>query len=189
MTYAVQINRACVARLDRCYFALAGATIYSNQAAQERHLRAMAQEYFMDPQVQQQQQDSTLPATERAARSVCEDPAAAADLTGGEMVQEAMQSGEMPWGGSCPVLRPSLDYLLRQLRAALHGVSRQALDLGQAKFTSLTLARMLAGISSPAMPHGAWKGCHQFGTMTAVDFRLLAEAAEVVVAEFWDDEK
>eukprot|EP00878_Enallax_costatus_P027823 GHUV01029985.1.p1 GENE.GHUV01029985.1~~GHUV01029985.1.p1 ORF type:complete len:233 (-),score=86.21 GHUV01029985.1:736-1398(-) len=184
----VQINRACVARLDRCYFAMAGATIYNSQAAQERHLRAMTQEYFMDAQVQQQQ--PMLGADAEAAGLGGEgSAAAAADLTGGELVQEAMQSGEMPWGGTCPVLRPSRDCLLRQLRAALHGVSRRALDLGRAKFTGLTLARMLAGISSPAMPHGSWKGCQQYGMMAAVDFRLLAEAAEEVVTEFWSSEK
>eukprot|EP00878_Enallax_costatus_P016029 GHUV01016805.1.p1 GENE.GHUV01016805.1~~GHUV01016805.1.p1 ORF type:complete len:195 (+),score=57.71 GHUV01016805.1:307-891(+) len=150
---------------------MAGATIYNSQAAQERHLRAMTQEYFMDAQVQQQQ--PMLGADAEAAGLGGEgSAAAAADLTGGELVQEAMQSGEMPWGGTCPVLRPSRDCLLRQLRAALHGVSRRALDLGRAKFTGLTLARMLAGISSPAMPHGSWKGCQQYGMMAAVECSL-----------------
>lgn len=179
---------ASVARLDRCYFALAGAAIYSSQAAQERHLRAMIDDYFMDAQGQAQQHqqrepEKPTPGASATATECC----AVAELTGGDLVQEAMQSGEMPWGGSCPVLRPSRDSLLRQLRAAMHSISRRAMDLGRGKFSGLTLARMLAGLSSPGVPATVWKGCNGWATMAAVDFRLLSEVAEEIVAEFWTD--
>ncbi|WIA09963.1 hypothetical protein OEZ85_010175 [Tetradesmus obliquus] len=197
-----QVRHATVCRLDRCYTALAGAAVYSSQAAQERHMRAVINEYFMDEPPaaeEQQQQDGQVPCTSAAAADGGHDaPAAAgaagasaaalaAELGSAAMVQ-CMQSGEMPWGGACPIQRPSRESLGRQMRAALRSVWARAQDLGRDKFTGLALARLLAGLASPAVPASTWKGSSEWGRLAAVDFRLMVEVGEAVVEEHWQQQ-
>jgi hypothetical protein len=182
----VQVRHATVCRLDRCYTALAGAAVYSSQAAQERHMRAVINEYFMD--------EPAAAAADGGADAASDPPAGAdgasaaalvAELGAAAMV-EYMDSGEMPWGGACPIQRPSRDSLGRQMRAALRSVWARAQDLGRAKFTGLALARLLAGLASPAVPASTWKGSSEWGRLAAVDFRLLVEVGEAVVTEYWE---
>jgi hypothetical protein len=167
----VQVINAATGRLDRCYEALAGAAIYSSSSAQEKHMRCMIEDYFVQDTTQQQQAGIDGAA---AAGVVDEGPAAAA--AGGNM---------LPWGVAHPVLRVSRDSLLRQLRAALHNAAQRARDLGPGKFDGLTLARLVTGLNSVAVPQSVWKGCHEWARMQAHDFRHVAEAAEQVVSEFW----
>jgi hypothetical protein len=157
-------------------------------------MRAVINEYFMDEPAaatDQQQQHTSAGAAADAAHDA---PAAAgganaaalaAELGAAAMV-EYMQSGEMPWGGVCPIQRPSKESLGRQMRAALRSVWARAQDLGRAKFTGLALARLLAGLASPAVPASTWKGSSEWGRLAAVDFRLLVEVGEQVVAEYWE---
>ncbi|KAF6257300.1 hypothetical protein COO60DRAFT_1461216 [Scenedesmus sp. NREL 46B-D3] len=53
-------------------------------------------------------------------------------------------------------------------------------DLGRAKFTGLALARLLAGLASPAVPASTWKGSSEWGRLAATDFSLLVEVGEKV---------
>jgi hypothetical protein len=167
-----------VSRLDLSYESLAGAAIYSSSAAQETHLRSVIEDYFLhEPTTQEQQQQQQQGA---AGAAVASDSAVAstADAAGDNM---------LPWGAPHPVLRISSDSLLRQLRAALHTAAPRARDLGS-KFTGLVLARMVTGLSSPAVPVSHWKGCNGLGSMQAHDFRRVAAAAEQVVQEFLQGE-
>lgn len=163
-----------MSRLDRCYETLAGAAIYSSAAAQEQHLRCVIEDYFMQEQPQQQEQEPEAGTTAAAA---VEDP----DYF-------APGADELPWGARHPVQRPSKESLLRQLRATMHAAGPRARDLGPGRFNGLVLARMVAGLSSPAVPKSFWKGCREFGRMEAVDFKLVLAAAEQVVQEFWAGE-
>jgi hypothetical protein len=72
------------------------------------------------------------------------------------------------------------------MRAALHGISGRARDLGRTKFTGLVLARFLAGLGSPAVPGSFWKGCREWGRLAAVDFQVLVDVGEEVVWDFWE---
>jgi hypothetical protein len=176
-----------VSRLDRCYEALAGAAIYtSSSAAQERHLRATIEEYFMQAETQQQQgqgqqQQGGGDAAAAAAAGEGAAEGAAAEAQGGGNL--------MPWGAPCPIQRPSQQAVARQLRAVLMAAGARARDLGPCKFNGLALARMAAGLGSPAVPPSFWKGCKEWGRLAAVDFTLLAAAADQVVAEFWAAEQ
>lgn len=173
----VQVVTASVSRLDLSYESLAGAAIYSSAAAQETHLRSVIEDYFLnEPATQQQQQQQE--AANAAVPSDSDSAALTADAAGGNM---------LPWGAPHPVLCISSDSLLRQLRAALHTAAPRARDLGS-KFTGLVLARMVTGLSSPAVPASHWKGCNGLGSMQAHDFRRVAAAAEQVVQEFLQGE-
>lgn len=170
----VQVIQAATGRLDRCYEALAGAAIYSSSSAQEKHMRCMIEDYFLQDTTQQQQAGADGAA---AAAGVDDEPATAAAV-----------DHMLPWGVVHPVLRVSRDSLLRQLRAALHNAAQRARDLGPGRFDGLTLARLVTGLSSVAVPQSVWKGCHEWARMQAHDFRHVAEAAEQVVSEFWQAE-
>lgn len=171
----LQVVTATVARLDRVYEALAGAAIYGSAAAQEQHMRAMIESYFLEDALQPQNEDAAAAAAAAAGTGAEGADAAAADA-GGNM---------LPWGVPHPILRVSRDSLLRQLRGALHNAAQRARDLGRGRFDGLVLARMVAGLSSPAVPQTVWKGCSEWGRMAAHDFRRLADAADQVVQEFW----
>jgi hypothetical protein len=168
-----------VSRLDLSYESLAGAAIYSSAAAQETHLRSVIEDYFLNepPTQQQQQQQQQQEAADAAAPSD----------SAGDLTADAAGGNMLPWGAPHPVLRISSDSLLRQLRAALHTAAPRARDLGS-KFTGLVLARMVTGLSSPAVPVSHWKGCNGLGSMQAHDFRRVAAAAEQVVQEFLQGE-
>jgi hypothetical protein len=181
----VQVRHATVCRLDRCYTALAGAAVYSTQAAQERHMRAVINEYFMDEPPAAADVAAGAASDAPAVAEGTSAAALAAELAAAAMV-ECMESGEMPWGGACPIQRPSRESLGRQMRAALRSVWARAQDLGRAKFTGLALARLLAGLASPAVPASTWKGSSEWGRLAAVDFRLLVEVGEAVVGEYWE---
>lgn len=178
----VQVALASVSRLDRCYESLAGAAIYSSAAAQERHLRCVIEAYFVVDESQEQQQDQEGPVTAKAAAG------AAGAAVDNDEEDGCDQPNTLPWGAAHPVLRPSKEALMRQLRAALHSSAARAKDLGPGKFTGLVLARMVVGLGSPAVPMSFWKGCREWGRMATVDFRLVAAAAEQVVQEFWEAE-
>jgi hypothetical protein len=158
---------AAVSRLDRCYEALAGASIYSGAPAQEKHLRCMIEQYFL----QDGEDGGGDGATAGAGSSGADDYAG--------------DNNMLPWGVAHPVLRVSRHSLLRQLRAALHTAAPRARDLGPGRFDGLVLARLVTGLSSPAVPQSFWKGIHEWGRMQAHDFRRVADAAQEVVAEFW----
>jgi hypothetical protein len=159
-------------------------------------MRAVINEYFMDEPTAaaaSEQQQQAAAAEGAGADAAGDAPAGAggaaaaalaAELGAAAMV-EAMESGEMPWGGACPIQRPSRESLGRQMRAALRSVWARAQDLGRAKFTGLALARLLAGLASPAVPASTWKGSSEWGRLAAVDFRLLVEVGETVVSEYW----
>lgn len=166
----VQVVDAAVSRLDRAYEALAGASIYSAAPAQEKHLRCMIEQYFM-----QDGEDGGAAGVESAA-GAGSGSGGSADDAGDNM---------LPWDVAHPVLRVSRDSLLRQLRAALHTAAPRARDLGPGRFDGLVLARLVTGLSSPAVPQSFWKGIHEWGRMQAHDFRRVADAAQQVVAEFW----
>lgn len=144
-------------------------------------MRSTIQSYFEDEQEQQQQQQAAAGGQQQQGEDGDGDAAAAA---------AAAESGQemLPWGVAHPVLRPSQESLLRQLRASLHVVAPRARDLGPAKFNGLVLARMLCGLGSPAVPQSFWKGCREFSRMQACDFRPLAAVADQVVREFWEAE-
>jgi hypothetical protein len=189
----LQVRHATVCRLDRCYAALAGAAVYSSQAAQERHMRAVINEYFMDqpatpPAAAAAAEGAEAPAGAGSGAAAASAAALAAELGAAAFV-ECMQSGEMPWGGVCPIQRPSKESLGRQMRAALRSIWARAQDLGRAKFTGLALSRLLAGLASPAVPASTWKGSSEWGRLAAVDFRLLVEVGEQVVAEHWEQQQ
>jgi hypothetical protein len=166
-----QVVTATVTRLDRVYEALAGAAIYGSAAAQEQHMRAMIENYFLEDALQPQGQDAAA--------------AAAAGAVGSDAADADAGDNMLPWGVPHPILRVSRDSLLRQLRAVMHNAAQRARDLGRGRFDGLVLARMVAGLSSPAVPQTVWKGCSEWGRMAAHDFRRLADAAEVVVQDFW----
>lgn len=183
--------RASVLRLDRCYAALAGAAFYDSQAAQERHLRAVINEYFMDEQAGDQPDSAAAAAAAGADPGSSASPAdggLAAELCSGYM-EDCMETGEMPWGGVCPIRRPCKEALARQMRACLKCAWSRAQDLGRAKFNGLAFARMLAGLASPAVPASVWRGCSEWGRLAAVDFRLLMEVGTQVVDEFWSQQQ
>lgn len=171
----LQVVSASVARLDRCYECLAGAAIYTSTAAQERHLRSTIESYFLHDDDTQQQCDAA------AAMHADDEP----DGSDGQAAAPVAGQALLPWGAPHPVLQPSQESLMRQLRAAVHGAAARVRDLGPDKFSGLSLARMVCGLSSPAIPHSYWKGCSEFGRMKAYDFRQLASAAEQVVQAFW----
>lgn len=167
-----QVIDAAVSRLDLCYEALAGASIYSSAAAQEKHMRCVIEQYFLQEPPAQQEEAGAAAADGGSSDG---NPAAAAD-------------NMLPWGVPHPVLRVSKDSLLRQLRAVLHNVAPRVRDLGPSRFDGLVLTRLVTGLNSPAVQQSFWKGCHEWGRMQAHDFRRVAEAAEQVVKEHWQAE-
>eukprot|EP00879_Flechtneria_rotunda_P002394 GHRR01002590.1.p1 GENE.GHRR01002590.1~~GHRR01002590.1.p1 ORF type:complete len:493 (+),score=207.62 GHRR01002590.1:823-2301(+) len=208
-----QVMATSVMRLDCCYAALAGAAIYHSRDAQERHLRAVIHDYFM---VQQHELVTTVDGVmadnsmAAQAAAAAEDPAMPADTNASEagvshcnnkqqptrcvalvitsIISSSMESGQMPWGGVCPIQRPPKDALTRQLRAAVRCVGSRARNLGQGKFSGLALARLMAGLGSPGVPSSIWKGCSEWGRLAAVDFKLLVQVAAQVVEEFWSQQ-
>lgn len=72
-----------------------------------------------------------------------------------------------------------------QVRALLHGESER---MRGGRLGALAVARVMAGLSSPAQPADAWRRCAEWGRSRAVDFGLLVAAAEEELAAFWQRE-
>lgn len=180
---------ASVRRLDACYEALAGAAVYGARDAQERHLRAVIDAYFMEEGVEGATTVGACQAAEQRSQTRADDTAgndAAGEVVDGDIV--ATCAAMMPWGAPCPVQRPPRAVLERRVRAALRGVAGRARDLGPRRFGGLALARLLSGLSSPAVPATTWRGCSEWSSLASVDFALLASVSEGVVTEFWMSE-
>eukprot|EP00775_Hariotina_reticulata_P004471 gene4471-4725_t len=208
----VKVLRASVARLDECYAAVAAAAIYSSQPAQERHLRSVIEEYFLEGSAEeqqklqelteaagnehhhhhhQQQHDVQQPPLPTGVGPLQSGPPTCSPAVVGSSEPDGSSAGAgvMAWGGVDPVQRPSRDSLRRQMRAALLGIAGRARDLGRTRFTGLALARFVAGLGSPAVPGSFWKGCSEWGRLAAVDFQLLRDVGQEVVWDFWAAEQ
>ena len=190
-------------RLDACYSTLAGAALYGSSAAeaQQRHLRGLIEDYFVgtsgaggDKEQEQQQQqpgDSSAAAAAGGGHGLegegAPAAAAAAGAGGGETTDvDEFSLYEDTSLVVSPVQRPPRETLARQLRVMLAQEAGKVMSAGREKFTGLALARIAAGLNSPAFPPDMWRKCADWGRLGAVDFRLLLEVANSEVAKFWE---
>jgi hypothetical protein len=192
-----QVVAHAVARLDACYEALSGAAMYAStqhaQQAQQRHLRGTVNAYF--------ERDEELTGG-GGSTGVCLQGAAGA---GGDsrMDQQQQQEDEeeeqgmgtgyegessSSWGVG-PVQRPPQDTLRRQLRALLASDRERFAGLGRQRLTGLVVARIAAGLGSPAFSVQDWGKTQDWGRWGGVDFKWLLAAAEAEVAAFWEQQQ
>jgi ATP-dependent DNA helicase Q4 len=160
-----------VSRLDAAYAAVAGAALYAgDSAAQEAHLRGAIRDYFG-------QCDEAAAAAGAAATGAAGAAAMEVEVDG---------EGELPWGGASPVQRPAPEQLKRILRAFLHSEAARLRAVGPDKLSGLAVARMLAGLASPAFPADSWRRVTEWGRLQAVDFPLLVAAANAELPVLWE---
>ena len=86
-----------------------------------------------------------------------------------------------------PVTRPPLDQLRRAVRGFLRTEAPRLRAVGPDKLSGLAVARMLAGLGSPAFPSDAWRRVAEWGRLQAVDFPRLVAAADAELPALWDD--
>jgi hypothetical protein len=161
--------------------------------AQQRHLRGLIEDYFIGTTcgaegAPGQQQTGGSPKAAGAGGEGASGGGQAAAAAAGEDMEDVDEFSlyEDTSLVVSPVQRPATDTLARQLRIILAQEAGRVVSAGKEKFTGLALARIAAGLSSPAFPMDSWKSCGDWGRLGAVDFRLLLEVANREVAHFWE---
>ena len=195
-----RVVESSVSRLDAAYAALAGAAAYGGDAsAQERHLRGAIEDYFgqehsgpgdgggSDPAPAQGASDGSAAAAAsvEAGRAVASFAAAGGLVCGSRF--DAEEDADLPWGGRSPVQRPPLEQLQRMVRGFLRAEAARLRDVGQERVSGLVVARLLAGLASPAFPADTWRKVTEWGRLQAVDFKRLIAAANAELPAMWQD--
>lgn len=174
-----RVVQASVERLDAAYAVLAGAAMYGGDAAaQERHLRGAMHEYFG-----QAAAGGAAVAGGDGGDAEGPDGAAAGKEAG---LEQQHDMWEMPWGGASPVQRPQPEQLQRMVRGFMRAEAARLRDVGHDRLSGLVVARLLAGLGSPAYPSDAWRKVAEWGRLHAVDFPLLVAAADAELPALWD---
>lgn len=188
-----RVVASSVARLDAAYAALAGAAMYGGDAAaQERHLRGAIRDYF---------DGDGGGEGDGAGRA---EGAAGGPPVGGDAGGGAGEEGDADGGddgggwdalaGSVvaslapsPVSRPPLEQLRRAVRGFLRTEAASLRAVGRERLSGLAVARMLAGLGSPAFPSDTWRRVGEWGRLQAVDFPRLVAAADAELPALWEE--
>jgi hypothetical protein len=71
-----------------------------------------------------------------------------------------------------------------QVRAFLHAEGGRLRSLGPGKLNGVLLAKVLHGLSSPALPYDQWSKSPWWGRLSGVDFCFLVKVVDQALQSF-----